>query len=599
MLSAKTKATELSVGFGVIGKDPMNTHVGQLLNLFEGTLSTGNFQIYSEEFQRGEVYYRRFHQIGLHLRHTVPQFNNVNSIRWEGPSRQAGTISIPKDLVAAGMPISVKDSSNVVGNPSPHGIFVSLPGGLPRPSRSPNWYLEVAPFEYQALYQFSREVTGLFDFPQKALDFHVQIKGKLNRKRLRERLKSLSEENLEEFNNLYVTMGHAVAERSADMFNESIKVSLGSSFRISVIEGIMRQFFRLGGNSYFLCGIDDGKEIALQVPDLTTWKTDWKMRSIQAEPAISKGQSEVKISIVLTKGRQESILPFHIEIRWSHGKFVGNPEAKLYKEFVWTQVPFFNSLHSSPQITKLSILGEGTYGVVWEAFHNRRNEKVAVKEFRVTFATTSEERTRFEREVKLMSQLDHPNILPILDADLSSRNSPWFAMPLAINNVGGIIEELKGDFDRINFIFQQTLEGMDYAHQKKVIHRDLKPENILLFSEDKVMIGDFGLGKKIDESASNITVTATDEFIGTFIYAAPEQFEASMDVDQRVDIYALGKTLLHMITGVQPLHAEHILPRVPKNHRIFIVKCIQDDPSERFQSIVEMILEFSRVVAKG
>ena len=165
MSSAKTKATELSVGFGIIGKDPFNTPARQITDYFEGTLSPSNFQEFREEFQRKEQYYRRFYQIGLHLRHTIPQFNNVTSIQWEGPSRQAGTISIPKDLVVTGMPISVKDSSNVVGNPSPHGLFVSLPSGLPRPSRSPNWYLAIAPDEYQALYDFSREVTGSSELP--------------------------------------------------------------------------------------------------------------------------------------------------------------------------------------------------------------------------------------------------------------------------------------------------------------------------------------------------------------------------------------------------------------------------------------------------
>ena len=98
--------------------------------------------------------------------------------------------------------------------------------------------------------------------------------------------------------------------------------------------------------SYVLAGMDHKNRMALRIPDLTSWKKDWELQAVTATPALDKGQSEVNIAFEFknksTKSQIE--LPFHIEIRWSHGKFCGNPESKLYKEFSWLDGPFFENL---------------------------------------------------------------------------------------------------------------------------------------------------------------------------------------------------------------------------------------------------------------
>ncbi len=246
----------------------------------------------------------------------------------------------------------------------------------------------------------------------------------------------------------------------------------------------------------------------------------------------------------------------------------------------------------------MRLIGKGSYGIVYEALHRSRAEKVAVKEFWTTIATTAEERGRFEREVQIMSKLKHPNILPVLEHDLSVRNSPWFAMPLAKTNIAEIVDELKHDLQRVNSFYYQILSGMAYAHKQDTIHRDLKPQNILVFENDLVMIGDFGLGKNLREDANAMALTETDDQLGTLAYIAPEQSTSAATVDHRADVYSLGKTLLHMLVGGDPpMFPERIIHQVDSRYLPFINRCIDESPDNRFQSADEMLEKFSAIMS--
>jgi serine/threonine protein kinase len=194
-----------------------------------------------------------------------------------------------------------------------------------------------------------------------------------------------------------------------------------------------------------------------------------------------------------------------------------------------------------------------------------------------------------------MSELQHTNIMPVLDYDLAKNNNLWFIMPLAKTNISDISNDLKENIGRVHSIFRQVLVGIAYAHENGVIHRDIKPQNILLFENDIVKIGDFGLGKHLGKYDTS-GLTATDEFLGTFVYAAPEQFDHPTNVDNRADIYALGKTLIHMITGsIPPLKDSDLFGITDVKYRRFIERCIQNDPLLRFQSVREMIEDFDAI----
>jgi len=93
-------------------------------------------------------------------------------------------------------------------------------------------------------------------------------------------------------------------------------------------------------------GVDRGKDIALSFPDANTWNQNWEFVSIEAMPDLSAGQSVVKffLKIKNKKNKEMYSFNFHAEIRWSHGKFCGNPEGKLYKDFAWGDLPFVKDL---------------------------------------------------------------------------------------------------------------------------------------------------------------------------------------------------------------------------------------------------------------
>jgi eukaryotic-like serine/threonine-protein kinase len=298
--------------------------------------------------------------------------------------------------------------------------------------------------------------------------------------------------------------------------------------------------------------------------------------------------------ILENKQTRESFeLDFHDEIRWSHKRFSGSPEAKLYKDFYWSDVPFFRQIIKEEQYQKVGIMGEGGFGIVYKAIKKLSGEVVAYKELtNIMGSVQDHEYDRFRREVRIQSELNHPNIVPILDHDLSA-SSPWFTMPLAQCNLTEMLEDgvIRQNLQRLNNIYGQILEGIKYAHGGNVVHRDLKPENILLFENGQIKISDFGLGKQLDSTSLSLSLTNTSESMGSYQYAAPEQWKSFKDADFRSDIYALGKILYNCLTGEVPFPNLDVNLVAPC-YRAVIVKCTENDPAARFQSVDELIKVF-------
>lgn len=347
MPTPKTECTELAVGFGLLGVDPLQVSALQIGAYWIDTLSPRKFSEFARQFAVAEAYYRRFYAIGVKLRqsHTLFQSTQITSVRWEGPQQQASSVTIPVDLLAANTPISVKADSNVVCNRSPYILFVSDPGGTLSPTRSENWYASVAFESYQDLYDRARNIAGL-DLPASVVEYHQRSKGS-SRKRLSQAIHAFSTVDAEQFNQAYTAFCHAVAQHSADLFTITLNQTLRGPIRNAIAENLIRRFFRLGDSEYVLCGLDGKYEFGVTVPALTAWKRGWSFKRLLAQPDFTRGQSVVNFALVVEEKdkRKEYTFPFHAEIRWGHGKFVGNPEAKLYKEFAWTEVPFFQQIY--------------------------------------------------------------------------------------------------------------------------------------------------------------------------------------------------------------------------------------------------------------
>jgi hypothetical protein len=243
------------------------------------------------------------------------------------------------------MPISVKNDSNVVSNASPHNLFRSLPQGKAPASRAEHWFIEKDFAGYQRLYKFARDLFHK-ELPPDANEFESQI-SRTERDEFQDFVtKELTGQDKKQFEALYTTMCGKVAQNSAIEFNEHLD-NLPSNERSAVHETVMRQFFRIDTVPYLLVGLDKRKGFAVQIPDLTTWKRHWRVESVKAIPDLGRGQSVVKITVTIVGKNSQTVtrdFGFRVEIRWSHGKFCGNPEGKLYKSFAWTGVPFFENL---------------------------------------------------------------------------------------------------------------------------------------------------------------------------------------------------------------------------------------------------------------
>jgi len=344
MATKKTEATELSVGFGILGVNPTDPKA-DIDILFDRSLPNQKWRDFQEEYVSDKKLYGRFFDLGLHLR--TLKFPSVNQIIWAGPQQQAATASGATDLFvpSLNMPISVKNESNVVSNASPHNLFRSLPQGKAPASRAEHWFLEKDPEGYQNLYRFARQLYST-EIPSQAADFEEQI-SRAERDKFQDFVtKDLAGRDKEEFDKLYIVMCGNVSQNSAVEFNEHLK-KLPSNERSAVYETVIRQFFRIDAVPYLLVGLDKRKGFAVQIPDLTSWKRGWKVERVSAIPDLGRGQSVVKIEVATMDKNNRSAtyeFKFRVEIRWSHGKFCGNPEGKLYKSFSWLEIPFFQIL---------------------------------------------------------------------------------------------------------------------------------------------------------------------------------------------------------------------------------------------------------------
>src|SRR5262249_7770832 len=135
-------------------------------------------------------------------------------------------------------------------------------------------------------------------------------------------------------------------------------------------------------------------------------------------------------------------------------------------------------------------------------------------------------------------------------------------------------------------IAAQICDALQYAHDEGLIHRDIKPENVLLDRKGRVTIADFGLAKLVGLTPAYLTLTGTQEVMGTLLYMAPEQMKQARTVDHRADIYSLGVVLYEMLTGELPLgrfappsHKAAVGERLDQ----VVLRALAREPAERYQ----------------
>ena len=228
----------------------------------------------------------------------------------------------------------------------------------------------------------------------------------------------------------------------------------------------------------------------------------------------------------------------------------------------------------------IEIIGSGGFGEVTLCERDTDHQKFAKK--RLT-DTSDEAIRRFVREVRLLSSLDHPHVVKVTGSRL--KKEPYFyVMPLYSNSLDKILPQIVSDLHRIEAIFSRILDAVAYAHEQGVIHRDLKPQNVLLNSDTDVVVSDFGLGRQLESESTRMT--STGRKMGTELYMAPEQFVDSKSVDARCDVFALGRMLTVMCTGLLSPGTQD-LTSVPPRIQAIIRRATHHDPDRRFDSAVE------------
>jgi serine/threonine protein kinase len=259
-------------------------------------------------------------------------------------------------------------------------------------------------------------------------------------------------------------------------------------------------------------------------------------------------------------------------------------------------------------------LGAGGMANVYLAEDIKHHRQVAIKVLRPELAA-SVGAERFLREIEIAAGLHHPHILPLYDSG-GFDNVLFYVMPFVDGQSlrDRLAKTGSMPIDESVRLLREIADALAYSHQHGVVHRDIKPENILL-SGTHALVTDFGIAKALSDASSAAALTSTGMSVGTPAYMAPEQATASPGLDHRVDIYALGVVAYEMLAGRAPflgtnpqqIIAGHLTrtPDALSSHRhtvpptleAVVMRCLEKNPGDRWQSADELLRAFEAVSA--
>lgn len=243
----------------------------------------------------------------------------------------------------------------------------------------------------------------------------------------------------------------------------------------------------------------------------------------------------------------------------------------------------------------LNVVGKGGMSVVYLAMNERANKQWAIKEVRKDGIQSFEVvKQNLVAETDLLKKLNHPHLPSIIDV-IDCDDTFLIVMDYIEGNPLSKALETSGAQNQDDVIewAKQLCDVLGYLHSRKppIIYRDMKPSNVMLKPDGNVMLIDFGTAREFKYSS-----VADTTCLGTQGYAAPEQFGGHGQTDARTDIYCLGATMYHLVTGHNPATPPYEMypirqwnPMLSSGLEEIILKCTQRNPEDRYQSCAELL----------
>jgi eukaryotic-like serine/threonine-protein kinase len=239
-------------------------------------------------------------------------------------------------------------------------------------------------------------------------------------------------------------------------------------------------------------------------------------------------------------------------------------------------------------------LGEGGMGAVYQAEHALIEKRIALKVLFPELTRRTDLVARFLQEAKSASRIGHENVIDISDFGQSPEGLVYIAMEYLDGQDLGAIIKTSGPqpWARARPILMQIAKALRAAHEHGIIHRDMKPENVFLIQRegrpDFVKVLDFGIAKSVNEDGDAPRLTQAGMIFGTPEYMSPEQAQGQTP-DHRVDVYALGCLMYHLLTGSVPFTADNFMGILTKHMLEPVVPLRQRNPSAGIAIDVEAV----------
>ena len=257
------------------------------------------------------------------------------------------------------------------------------------------------------------------------------------------------------------------------------------------------------------------------------------------------------------------------------------------------------------------MLGQGGMGKVYAGYDRKLDRPVAIK--MLTEGELETQRKLLLKEARSTAKLKHDNIVTVYE--LRDNNPPYIVMEYIEGE--SLMEYIKKKSPSIEWSLELillTAKAVHYAHRQGVLHRDIKPANIMIVNQNTPKVMDFGLAKRIDADKS---FSSFGMIIGTPAYIPPEQIHGDIDqIGVQSDVYGLGATFYHMITGKPPFSGEKVTevamkvlkekvippkeinPNIPNEINLMCLKCLEKKPKRRYKTMLSFAKDIERYIEK-